>query len=74
MDRDILIGAGFNNHVSTDRTEDNVTLLIQNGHLLCRAKERAIVGGRPVDSRAGLPMNTPIKVGGISLVLTKLED
>jgi hypothetical protein len=74
MDRDILMGPGFNNHVSTDRLLDNVTLLVQNGYLLCRAKERPVAAGRPLDLQAGLPMNTPIKIGRISLVLAKLEE
>lgn len=74
MDRDILIGPGFNNHIRAERASNTVTLFIQNGKLCCRAKERVMVDGRVLDSRAGLAMDAPIKIGQISLVLAKVES
>ena len=73
MDRDILIGPGFNNHIRTEQTNQTVTLFTQNGKLCYRAKERIRINGQSFDSRAGLPMDTPIQIGQILLVLTKVD-
>ena len=73
MDRDILIGPGVNNHIRTERVNDTVTLFMQNGKLNCRAKENVLVNNQPLEYGAGFPIDSPIRIGRISLVLTKLD-
>ena len=73
MDRDILIGPGFNNHIRTEQVENTVTLFVQNGKLGCRAKENVMVNNQPLEFDAGFPIGSPIQIGRISLVLTKLD-
>jgi hypothetical protein len=73
MDRDVLIGPGFNNHIYTEQTKDIVTLFMQNGKLGCRAKEKVMVNDRPLESGAGFPVGSPIQIGQISLVLAELD-
>jgi hypothetical protein len=73
MDRDILIGPGVNNHIRTERVNNTVTLFIQNGKLNCRAKEKMLVNNQPLEYGAGFPIGLPIRIGRISLVLTKLD-
>ncbi len=74
MDRDILIGPGAGNHIIADFLDETVALFVQNGQLLCKAKDRILVEEKPVSSRAGLPVNKQIRIGQISLVLTELKE
>lgn len=73
MDRDILIGPGFNNHIRAERVKNTVTLFIQNGKLGCRTKEKVMVGDQPYEFGNGFPMDTSIRIGQISLVLAKFD-
>lgn len=74
MDRDILIGPGFNNHIRTELVSDTVTLFMQNGKLGCKAKEKVIVNDKPYVSGKGLDVDVPIRIGHISLVLTRMDQ
>ncbi|MHC4497393.1 MAG: hypothetical protein ACYSYM_16385 [Planctomycetota bacterium] len=74
MDRDILVGPGIGNHIIADFLDETVALFVQNGQLLCKAKDRILVEDKPVSSRAGLPVNKQIRIGQISLVLTELKE
>ncbi|MHC4754133.1 MAG: hypothetical protein ACYTBP_03230 [Planctomycetota bacterium] len=73
MDRDILIGSGLNNHIRTERVKNTVTLFMQNGKLDCRAKEKVMVNDQAYVFGTGFPIGSPIQIGRISLVLTKLD-
>jgi len=73
MDRDILIGPGFNNHIRTERIKNTVTLFMHNGKLACRAKENVMVNDQPLEFDAGFPIGSRIQIGQISLVLAKLD-
>ncbi|MHC4865593.1 MAG: hypothetical protein ACYTEX_16020 [Planctomycetota bacterium] len=73
MDRDILIGAGSNNHIRTDRCDDKVTLLVRDGRMFCRARD-ITVNGKDYDSRTSIPLNTPIKIGSLSMVVAECKD
>jgi len=73
MDRDILIGPGCNNHIRTEQINHTLTLFVQNGKLSCRTKEKVTADGEPLARGSGFPMDTPIRMGRISLVLTKLD-
>jgi hypothetical protein len=73
MDRDILIGPGSNNHIRADRCSEKVALLMRNGRLFCRGKD-IMIDNRAASPQAGLAVNTPIKIGELSLVVATLEQ
>lgn len=74
MDRDILVGPGIGNHIIADFLDETVALFVQNGQLLCKAKDRILVEEKPVSPRTGLPTDKQIRIGQISLVLTELKE
>ena len=74
MDRDILIGPDFSNHILADSSRGSVTLFKRNGHLHCKAQQRVMVNEQPFDPSRALPMSVPIRIGEISLVLTELTE
>ncbi len=73
MGRDILAGPYTNNHVQTEQLEKTITFFAQNDRLLCRADAPISVGDQPVQSDAGLTLDTPIRVGPLSMVLVKFR-
>jgi hypothetical protein len=73
MDRDILIGPGPSNHIRANQCSEKVTLLLRNGRLFCKGKH-IMVNGKALGPHAGLAVNTPIKIGEISLVVATLEQ
>jgi tetratricopeptide (TPR) repeat protein len=74
MDRDILIGPYANNHVRTEQVKDPVALFVQNGRLLCRAKDDILVDGASFDPSVGLVMDKPVRIGGLSMVVARLGE
>ncbi len=74
MDREILIGRGPANHIVAEQTDEKIVLLVNNGKLVCRTKASMEVDGRRVDPRCGLVMNTPVRIGQLSMVLTPLKE
>ncbi len=73
MGRDILVGPYTNNHVQTEHLDENVTFFVQNDRLLCRASQPVSVGERPMQPSVGLTVDAPIRVGSLSMVLTKFQ-
>jgi hypothetical protein len=74
MDRDILIGPNAGSHIPTESLEETVTLFVQNGRLLCKAKQSVLVDEKPVSSTVGLPIEKQIRIGRMSLVLAELKE
>jgi len=72
LDREIIVGPGSSAHIRVDRGCDSVVLFLRNGQLHCRTKENVEVQGTSLPRDTGLPMEVPVKIGGISLVLTKI--
>ena len=72
MDRDILVGPSAGDHIVAESLDETMALFVQNGRLLCKAKDRILVDDKPVGSRAGLPVDKQIRIGQVSLVLTEL--
>lgn len=72
MDREIIVGPGSTAHIRVDRGSDSIVLFLRNGQLHCRTKENVEVQGKPLPPHTGLPMEVPVKIGGVSLVLTKI--
>ena len=74
MDRDILIGSGVSNHIRTSNCNESVALFVRDGKLHCRTQDSVIVGGKEYDSRGGLPLDTPMKIGRLSIVVVSKKD
>jgi len=74
MDRDILIGSTEGSHILAESLDETIALFIQNGQLLCRAKDKILVDEKAVSPTAGLPFDRRISIGQISLVLTELKE
>lgn len=72
MDRDILVGPSAGDHIIAESLNETMALFVQNGRLLCRAKDRILVDDKVVSARAGLPIDKQIRIGQASLVLTEL--
>jgi tetratricopeptide (TPR) repeat protein len=73
MGRDILAGPYTNNHIQTEQLEQTITFFAQNDRLLCRADAPVAVGNQPMQSGEGLKLDTPIRVGSLSMVLVKFR-
>ena len=69
MDRDILIGPGIGNHIRSNSNNESLALFVRDGRMYCRTQDNVIVDGKEFDSRNGLPLDTPIKIGRMSVVL-----
>ncbi len=74
MDRDILIGPFANDHIRTEKAQEPVALFVQNGRLLCRAKESILVDGRGFDPNVGLAMDKHVEIGNVSMVVARLGE
>jgi len=74
MDRDVLVGPSAGDHIASESLEETMALFVQNGRLLCKAKDRILVDDKVVSNRAGLPVDKQIRIGQLSLVLTELTE
>ena len=72
MDRDILVGPSAGDHIVAESLDETMAFFVQNGRLLCKAKDRIFIDDKVVSSRAGLPVDKQIRIGQVSLVLTEL--
>lgn len=69
MDRDILIGSGVSNHVRTLNSNESLALFVRDGKMYCRTEDTIIVDGREYDAQGGLPIDKPIKIGRLGVVI-----
>ena len=74
MDRDILIGPFANDHIRTEKVKEPVALFVQNGRLLCRAKESILVDGHGFDPNVGLALDKHVEIGNVSMVVARLGE
>jgi hypothetical protein len=74
MDRDILVGPSAGDHIASESLEETMALFVQNGLLLCKAKDRILIDEKVVSNRAGLPVDKQIRIGQVSLVLSELKE
>jgi hypothetical protein len=70
MDREILIGPGCNNHIRSDRLDHTLALMLNQGRLTVKNANQLMVNHKPIKSTDALPINTPIKMDGLTLVIT----
>jgi len=73
MGRDILAGPYTNNHIQTEHLDETITFFSQNDRLLCRAAQPVTVDDRPMQPDQGLTLDTPIRIGKLSMVLAKFR-
>lgn len=69
MDRDILIGSGVSNHIRTLNSNESLALFVRDGRMYCRTQDPVIVDGMEYDCRGGLPIDKPIKIGRLGVVI-----
>jgi len=74
MDRDILIGPNAGSHIHAEPLEETIALFVKNGRLLCKAKQTILVDEKPVSATSGLPIEKPIRIGRMSMVLSELKE
>jgi len=74
MDRDILIGPNAGSHIHAESLEETITLYVQNGRLLCKARQGILVDEKPVSATSGLPIEKQIRIGRMSMVLSELKE
>lgn len=72
-DRDILIGPGCNNHIRSGSLQSTMALTLHKGQLVCRNAHTQLIDAEPVAAGTPLPMNRPVKLDRLSLVLTELK-
>jgi hypothetical protein len=73
LDRDILIGPSCNNHIRTSRLSTTLALTWQDNQLFCRNAEKMLVQGKQAHHDTPLPMNKPIQLDQVSLVITEIN-
>jgi len=71
LDRQLVIGAGSACHLRADSAEEPVILNLRDGRLICQSPQTVKVGGGGYDPRAGVPMDTTVCVGPVSLRVTE---
>ncbi len=73
MDREILIGPGCNNHIHAASLKNTMALTLHKGRLVCKNAQMQMIDKQPVAAGTALPMNRPVKLERLSLVLTELN-
>ena len=71
MDRELVIGPGPSAHIRGPGLDGQVVLYLRDNRLHCRSEAPVMVGGRPVDMVGGIPMDTPVRAGDTSFVITE---
>ena len=69
LDRELLIGRGPTAHIRADRWDQTAVLRARGGCLLCRSDAAVLADGRPLGSETPLPLDAPVQIGPIRLVV-----
>ncbi len=69
MDGSLVIGPGNAAHVRADALAAPAILHVRDGRMFCNAAAEVTVEGHAVDRQAGLPLNTQVKIGPVSMVI-----
>ena len=72
LDRELVVGAGESAHVRNAHMPKQAILCVREGRLLCRSELGATIDEKPLPSSAGVPMDRPVRVGPVGLVLTRI--
>jgi hypothetical protein len=74
LDREMILGPGAAAHVRADHLPVRAMLHVRGGRLLCRCEgpqATMTVDRLPADPAAGIPMDTPVRLGPLGLVVSK---
>jgi hypothetical protein len=72
MNREIILGPGPSAHIRADHLSEKIVLFVNHDRLMCRAGQPIRVDRDAVDPSAGIAMGVPVRIGDVSLVVTKL--
>lgn len=72
LDREIIVGPGTSAHIRAQRSLEPWALYLQEGEMHCRTKEKIEIEGKTQEHNCPLPLEKPIKIGDISLVITRI--
>jgi hypothetical protein len=71
LDRQLVVGAGPACHLRAESAEEPIILNLRGGRLTCQSRQEVKVGAGSYDPRVGVPMDTPVRVGPVSLRVTQ---
>ncbi|UCD30363.1 MAG: hypothetical protein JSV03_07810 [Planctomycetota bacterium] len=72
MDREIILAPGGSAHIRCDQLEKAAVFHLRNGRLFCRSETEVLVNGRPMDRNLGITLGANVRIGDVSLVVTKM--
>jgi tetratricopeptide (TPR) repeat protein len=72
MDREIIFAPGSTAHVRADHLAKPVIFHTRDNRLFCRTDTEVLVNDRPMDRHLGIPLGANVKIGNVSLVVTKM--
>ncbi len=73
MDREVVIGPGAAAHIRADQMGEPVVLYVRDGWLCCRASRMVMAGEQALAGGQGLPLDTSVRVGAVSMVVTAAQ-
>jgi hypothetical protein len=71
LDREMIMGPDPAAHVRADHLPARAVLHVRDGRLLCRTDEQLTIDRRPADPAEGIPLDTPVRVGPLGLVVSR---
>ena len=71
LDKSIIMGPGSSAHIRVDVLGEAAVLHVRDGRIFCRCGSEVMVDDRPMDRQTGIPMNTQVKIGPLSFVVTE---
>ncbi len=74
MDREVLVGPGAGNHVQTAAVDKTVAFYVRQGRLCCRSDEPVFAGQRLLTADTPLPLDEPLRIGGLGVVVSTRCD
>jgi len=72
LDREIIIGPGPTSHIRIDQLGEKLILFVNDGRLFCRSKMPVMANEVHIERSTPLGLDTQIRVGELSFILTKL--
>jgi len=70
MDHQIVLAGGSLGHIRADDLVEPIVLHLSEGRLVCRAIPARTTDGRTVNPTGAIPLDTPVRVGPLTIVLT----
>ena len=69
MDREILVGPGAGSHIQTAAVDKTVAFYVRQDRLYCRSDEPVFVGQKHLGAEAPLPLDVPLRIGALGVVV-----